>query len=100
VQPVFADRGRNSAAPKRFIESGAVPRDGVTVDTTWEKVNRDGSRDKRYQGNRRLPIMQYGELTISTGEGFHLVWQTSRAQAATVMANALQLMRQSHPAAP
>lgn len=52
----------------RFIESDAVPGDAKVLGETWLKVNKDGSPDKRYKGNRRVPICEYGEVEVSSGE--------------------------------
>jgi hypothetical protein len=39
-------------ATTRFIEDGPVP------DTTWRFVNKNGTPDRRFDNNRRLPVMQ------------------------------------------
>jgi len=72
-----------------FIEDGLMPSDAVQVGTTWKYVNKSGGPDRRYKDNRQLPVMQYGELTLSTASGFHFVWQTSRANAALAVAAAV-----------
>jgi Protein of unknown function (DUF4236) len=68
----------------RFIEDGSVPRDAERVGTTWKYVNKKGGPDRRYKNNRQLPIMLYGELSMSTSNGFNFIWQTSRATAPAI----------------
>lgn len=77
---------------QRFIEEreNLVPRDTQVVDRTWAKVNKDGSRDLRFAGNYQMPIVLYGELTLTPegqqSEGF----QFSNADAAATFANNLK----------
>jgi Protein of unknown function (DUF4236) len=78
-----------SGVPTRFIEDGAVPRDAIRVGTTWKYVNKGGGPDRRYKKNPQLPILQYGELTLSSSSGFSFTWQTSRPGAAQAAASAL-----------
>ena len=73
----------------RFIENGQVPKDGERVGTTWKYVNKGGGPDRRYKNNPQLPIMKYGQLTISGPSGFNFIWQTSRAVAAVALSSAL-----------
>jgi len=80
---------RAVGVPTRFIEHGAVPRDAVRVGTTWKYVNKGGGPDRRYKNNRQVPIMQYGELTLSTASGFSFIWQTSKPTAAQAAASAV-----------
>jgi hypothetical protein len=84
---------RISGVPTRFIEEGTVPRDAVRVGTTWKYVNKGGGPDRRYKNNRQLPIMQYGELILSSASGFSFTWQTSRPGAVQAAASALTLTK-------
>lgn len=56
----------------RFVEEEKVPSDASIVDHTWAKVNKDGSPDKRFKGNRQLPICRYGLIQISTDSGMDI----------------------------
>jgi hypothetical protein len=58
------------------------------VGTTWKYVNKGGGPDHRYKNNPQLPIMQYGQLTITGPSGFNFIWQTSRAAAAPALSSA------------
>lgn len=48
-----------------YIEEETIPKDTTILRTTWEKVNKDGSIDKRFTGNKALTIVSYGLLTAS-----------------------------------
>lgn len=60
------------ATDGRFIENGSVPRDAQVVGQTWQYVNKNGSPDKRYSNNRKLPICLYGYVTITSGSGLSI----------------------------
>ena len=46
----------------RFVETDIVPSDTKIIDKTWAKVNKDGSPDRRFNGNYEIPIVKYGEI--------------------------------------
>jgi DNA polymerase III epsilon subunit-like protein len=73
---------RAKVTSSRFIETGAVPRDGQQVDTTWRYVNAKGGPDKRFRDNRLLPVMLYGELELTSPGGLRWVLQCSRVDVA------------------
>ena len=56
-------------SPCRFIEEGRVPPDAETVGYTWKKANKDGSRDRRFNDNRQIPIALYGDLSLTSPAG-------------------------------
>ena len=62
------------ASSTRFIEDGAVPKDSQIVDHTWRFVRKNGGPDRRFNNNRKLPVVRYGllELISSTGLNLHL----------------------------
>lgn len=55
-----------------FIESEKVPPDSEVVDYTWQYVNKNGSADKRFKNNRRLPICKYGNLRFADGKNLNI----------------------------
>jgi hypothetical protein len=73
----------------RFIEDGAVPSDAQVVDTTWQFVNKQGGPDRRFANNRELPVVNYGELLLSSPSGLCVFLQTSTAAAASDAARSL-----------
>ena len=60
----------------QFQEEEKVPNDSQIVGQAWFKANKDGSRDKRFNGNYQIPVARYGALCLKSGDGlweeFHL----------------------------
>jgi hypothetical protein len=62
----------------RFIESKTPPRDGTKVDERWQYANVKGGPDKRFKNNRRLPVMLYDEVSLTSDTGLSWIIQLSR----------------------
>ncbi|MDE2481731.1 MAG: DUF4236 domain-containing protein [bacterium] len=77
----------------RFVEDGAVPRDAVQVDQTWRYVNKDGSPDRRFNGNRALPIMGYQEIFFASQTGVRAYLQISDQHGGDAFLQALAALR-------
>lgn len=75
----------------RFIESALPPADGTVAGSTWLYVNKDGGPDRRFNDNRRLPVMLYGRIVLSTRTGLYWMLQISRHQAAEPVAQVISL---------
>ncbi|PZR26446.1 MAG: hypothetical protein DI535_14340 [Citrobacter freundii] len=75
---------------QRFIEDEAVPSDSRVVDHTWAKVNKDGSRDKRFTGNYQIPVVLYGKISISSAEGLNEVYCFSNPEYTRLFCKALR----------
>lgn len=65
-----------------FIETEIVPSDAEVIDHTWAKSNKDGSRDKRFADNYQIPVVQYGELHLSSKSGLNEVYMLSIPESA------------------
>ncbi|MFC3023472.1 hypothetical protein ACFODT_06520 [Vibrio zhugei] len=65
-----------------FIETEIVPSDAEVIDHTWAKSNKDGSRDKRFADNYQIPVVQYGELHLSSKSGLNEVYMLSNPESA------------------
>ena len=74
----------------RFIESGYVPKDAQVIDYTWQFVNKNGTPDKRYRNNRRLPICLYSKITVISSEGLNIELQCSNTNIAKRFENAIK----------
>lgn len=73
-----------------FQEEEKVPSDSEVIGQTWKKANKDGSRDRRFQGNNyQIPIMRYGNLIFETNDGLQESYMFSNAEAFTGFAEAL-----------
>lgn len=50
---------------QKFLESmSEKPSDTTVIDYTWDKMNKDGSRDMRLKDNYQIPVVFYGSLTL------------------------------------
>lgn len=61
----------------KFIENQVVPKDATIIDYTWQFVNKNGTPDKRYKNNRKLPVCLYGDVFITSKEGINVELQCS-----------------------
>ena len=75
---------------QRFIETERPPRDAAQVDTTWQYVNVKGGPDRRFNNNRQLPVMLYGELDLASSGGLHWLLQCSQPAVAEQLAVVLE----------
>lgn len=73
-----------------FIEEEQVPSDSEVIGTTWLKVNKNGTPDKRFKGNYQIPIVLYGELTFKSNSGVNEVFLFSNSQKAMDFQKAYQ----------
>ena len=64
-----------------FHETEGVPREAPVVGHTWAKANKDGSPDRRFNGNYQIPIVQYGNLRFTTENGLNEEYILSNAEA-------------------
>jgi hypothetical protein len=83
-----------STSTERMIAASA-PSDAKLVDRTWEKVNKDGSPDKRFANNRQLGVYEFEHLSLSSAQGLRLEFQFSKPGCAEQFAEALHA-RGSH----
>ncbi|WP_306352156.1 DUF4236 domain-containing protein [Flavobacterium sp. '19STA2R22 D10 B1'] len=74
----------------RFTESGQVPVDSMIIDNTWAKVNRDGSPDRRFTGNYRIPVVKYAEITLRTNSGLNEEYEFSNYEYAEAFSDAFK----------
>lgn len=75
----------------RFIEEETLPGDATIVGQTWAKANKDGSPDKRFNGNYQIPITQYGKISITSATGMNEEYLFSSAERAQAFATALKI---------
>jgi len=77
------------AAPTRFVEDEQVPVDAEVVGNTWAKANKDGSPDRRFNGNYQIPVCLYGRIRLSSPTGLTEEYQFSNVNAALAFGSAL-----------
>ena len=75
----------------RFVEEDFIPGDSVQVGTTWRFVNKNGGPDRRFNNNRQLPIMLYGEVSLRSPAGLNDLFQCSVPAAGDQVASAMTL---------
>ena len=73
----------------RFLEKESLSADAVVVGHTWAKCNKDGSPDRRFANNYRIPIVTYGGLILESTTGLNVRYQFSSAEKAERFAEAL-----------
>lgn len=109
VYPGFAmmrERGRDFAlidlreveieySERHFQEEERVPRDAVIIGHTWAKTNKDGSPDRRFKDNYRIPVVRYGRLTITSRTGINEAYMFSDATAALAFAEVFAAYRRA-----
>lgn len=72
-----------------FLETSSIPDDTIQISTTWTKVNKDGSPDKRFVGNREIPVVEYGHLLLKTESGFNEEYHFSNFNLSKIFGYAL-----------
>ncbi len=60
-------------ASQRFVESERVYKDSEIVDYAWKFTNKDGSRDLRFNNNKRYSVCKYGRLTLKSPNGIYTI---------------------------
>ncbi|MGE0864779.1 MAG: DUF4236 domain-containing protein [Vicinamibacterales bacterium] len=78
----------------RFIEDGTVPKDAQVVGHTWKYVNKRGGPDKRFKGNRELPIALYEDIHFTSLTGLNELVQISKTGAGAAIEAAVQGLAQ------
>jgi hypothetical protein len=73
----------------QFQEQESVPSDFKVVGQTWAKVNKGGSRDKRFADNFQIPIALYGQITFKSESGLWEEFQLSNPDRLQQFLNSL-----------
>lgn len=79
----------------RFIEEEGVPADSKVVGQTWAKANKDGSPDKRFNGNYQIPVAVYGKLLFRSASGMNEEYMVSNAESIEEFARAWRALTQA-----
>ena len=70
-----------------FLEEENVPNDADVIGSTWAKVNKNGTPDKRFKGNYEIPIVRYGELKFKSETGIYEVFLFSNADTSKIFSD-------------
>jgi hypothetical protein len=73
----------------QFRESGTIPSDSEKIGSTWKYVNNDGSPDKRFNDNCKIPILKYCSIILTDKSDFNLTIMVSNFEIGKSFANAL-----------
>lgn len=79
----------------RFVEEDRLPADCAPVDYTWRYVNKSGGPDRRFKGNRQLPICLYGEMLFRSAGGLNCKIQISKPSTAEPLSKVLFALSQT-----
>lgn len=58
-------------------EERSIPSDTTRIGETWYRVNKDGSPDRRFTGNYKIPVVRYGAVKIKTLGGINEMYHIS-----------------------
>jgi hypothetical protein len=78
---------------QQFIERDAVPSDSQVIGYAWAKSNKDGSPDRRFNNNYKIPIALYGSIEFSTSGGLQEAYSASNCEAALEFGQALHSLQ-------
>lgn len=84
----------------QFSETEPIPSDSRRIDTTWQYVNKSGGPDRRFNNNRQIPVLEYGEVTFRTATGLRMILQTSNSEKAKAFAGQFSAVRPSNTVPP
>jgi len=63
---------------QRFLETAKdIPSDTAVAGETWYRVNKDGSPDRRFAGNYKIPVVLYGALQFKSVSGINELYYIS-----------------------
>jgi DNA polymerase III subunit epsilon len=82
----------------RFNETEDVPSGAQVVGTTWRFVNRSGGPDRRFNNNRQIPVVLYGEIALRSKSGLRVAMMTSCPEASHSFAEGIREMQVCKPA--
>ena len=76
-----------------FHEEEAVPSDTQLIGTTWRFINKNGGPDRRFNNNRQIPVVRYGDVALRSDSGLRLALMTSSPEAARSFTNGIKAMQ-------
>jgi hypothetical protein len=63
-------------------ENDSLPRDAKVIGETWYRVNKDGSPDRRFVSNHKIPKVLYGAVHLRTLSGINELYYISDIEKA------------------
>ena len=77
----------------RFIETEQVPKDATIVGYNWKYPNKSGGPDRRFKGNRQIPICLYETIHFQSESGVNELVEFSRADVASAFGTGCEMLR-------
>ena len=84
-------------SPVSFIEEESIPSDTQVIGQTWKKANKDGSPDRRFANNYRIPVVAYGGIRITSKSGLNEEYLISNAASAQGFVQAWTTFKEALP---
>ena len=78
-----------SSTESKFVWDEPLPHDAQVIGHTWQYVRKDGGPDRRFKGNREIPVVLVGVLELRSATGLEAAIQTTRVVAAQNVARAV-----------
>jgi len=78
----YNDLQLNYSEVQFLEETKNIASDTKIIGETWYRVNKDGSPDKRFIDNYKIPIVLYGSIHIKTESGINELYYTSDVKKA------------------
>ena len=78
-----------------FIETESVPRDSKIVRYTWNKVNKNGTPDRRFRDNYQIPVVAYGEIFITNSAGLQEEYHCSNDKYTQMFVETFSIYKES-----
>lgn len=82
-----------SVTPTSIRWHSRVPPDAECLGHSWHKVNKDGTRDRRFKDNRQIPILLFAEFTLSSPSGLQIALHVSNKEAACLGAAGIAALK-------
>lgn len=73
-----------------YVEEEGVPGDTEIIQHTWMKANKNGSPDKRFKDNYQIPVVKYGDLTLTSETGLEESFMFSNFDAFTEFSKTIE----------
>lgn len=71
----------------QFIESEIPPKDAHFLYYTWQYVNNNGTPDRRFKGNKKIPVFAYKKILLKSASGLNIHLMVSSSSNAEMFKN-------------
>ena len=78
-----------------FIETESVPEDSKILRYTWNKVNKNGTPDRRFKDNYQIPVVAYGEIFVTNSKGIQEEYNCRNNEQTKKFVDAYRIYREA-----